>query len=69
MTEPTKPIELTVTETMLRIGKSNKTVWNMIQDGRLKARWVTAPIGYYLITVESIEAYEQKQKERDHSGK
>lgn len=63
MTEQTEPLELTVTQTMLRLGKVNKTIHNMITDGRLKARWVPAPVGYYLITVESIEAYEQKQKE------
>ena len=67
MTETT---ELTVTQTMIRLGKANRTIHNMIEDGRLQARYVPAPVPYYLITVESIEAYEaqQKQKERDQAA-
>lgn len=61
--------ELTVTETMIRLKKSNKTIHNMIADGRLNARLAPGPLKYYLITVESIEAYEAQQKERNHSGK
>lgn len=66
MTETT---ELTVTQTMIRLGKGNRTIHDMIADGRLTARMVPAPVPYYLITVESIEAYEQKKNERDHSDK
>jgi hypothetical protein len=42
----------------------------MTSAGRLVARWVPAPVPYYLITVASIEAYEamQQEKERDQSG-
>ena len=68
MTKTTKTPELTVTQTMLRIGKSQKTIWNMIHDGRLTARLVPAPVPYYLVSLESIEAYEQQQKERDQAA-
>lgn len=62
--------ELTVTQTMHRLGKANRTIHNMIADGRLTGRVAPGPIKYFLITVESIEAYEaqQQKKERNQSG-
>jgi len=55
---------------MHRLGKANRTIHNMIADGRLTGRVAPGPIKYFLITVESIEAYEaqQQQKERDQSA-
>lgn len=69
MTEHTD--ELTVTQTMIRLGRGNRTIHDMIADGRLKARLVPAPVPYYLITILSIESFEasQQEKERDHSSK
>ena len=65
------PDELTVKQTSERIGKTVKTVRNMIVAGRLVARLVPAPAPYNLNTVASVESYEasQKQKARDHSPK
>lgn len=62
--------ELTITQASKRLGRTRKTVWNMITDGRLVARLQDAPQPYYLITVESIESIEaqQQKKERNQSG-
>ena len=65
--------ELTVTQVSERFGRTSKAIRNMITAGKLSARLVDAPVKYYLITVESIEAYEalkasKKQKERNQSG-
>jgi len=60
--------ELTVKQTSERIGRTVKTVRNMIDDGRLKARFINAPVPYYMVSVASIESYESQQKERNQSG-
>jgi len=65
MTEQT---ELTVTQAMLRLGKCNKTIHNMIVDGRLAARLANGPSPYYLITVASIEAYESNRAASRDAG-
>ena len=61
--------EITVKQASIRLGKVIKTVHNMIKDGRLQARLIDAPKPYYLVSIASIEAYEQKQNESTHSAK
>jgi hypothetical protein len=63
--------ELTVAQVAKRFSRTSKAIRNMITAGKLQARLVDAPAPYYLITIESVEAYEasQKQKERNRSDK
>lgn len=59
-----KPRELTVSETAERLGRSNKTIHNMIADGRLSGHLVDAPVPYYMVTIASIEALEAAEKQK-----
>lgn len=64
----TDQTELTVKQVCERIGKTPKTIHNMIADGRLSARLVDAPVAYYLVTLESVERFEaQVNAKRDQS--
>ena len=65
----TDKTEITVTQASERLGKTPKTIRNMIADGRLSARLISdAPLPYYLVSVESITKYEaQVNAKRDQS--
>ena len=65
----TDKTEITVTQASERLGKTRKTIHNMIADGRLSARLISdAPKPYFLVSVASITIYEaQVNAKRDQS--
>ena len=69
MTKTVEKKRYTVTEAQELLGVSNKTVHNWITSGTLDAELQHAPVPYYLITEESLQAALKEQtKERDQSA-